>query len=410
VQSRTFTELPPLSLYVHLPWCVKKCPYCDFNSHEQKNELPEDDYVNALLADLSAEMPRIWGRTITSIFIGGGTPSLFSAVAMETLISGIRALTAFSPSIEVTMEANPGTFEQEKFTGFRQAGINRLSIGVQSFNDKALNALGRIHNGDDAANAVSMARTAGFDNVNVDLMFGLPDQTEADSLDDVQQALALAPDHISFYELTMEPNTLFAKRPPTRPDADTQWAMQNNGIALLAEHGFHRYEISAFSTNGRRSTHNVNYWLFGDYVGIGAGAHSKVSFANSGDIIRRWKIKHPQRYLDAAKSDPDKIIGGDTTISFEDTAIEFFMNALRLVDGFPIPLFQQHTGVSIDHWQGAIEAASQRGLLRQSGFELKATREGFDFLNDLLDCFMPEQSDTSDTDSFRYPVIPLTRD
>jgi len=274
---RSFTELPPLSLYVHIPWCVRKCPYCDFNSHEQPDTLPEDAYVDALLNDLASEMPRIWGRTISSVFIGGGTPSLFSAHALDKLMSGVRALTALQPNHEVTMEANPGTFEQEKFHEFRQLGINRLSIGVQSFNDKHLKSLGRIHSGSEAQRAIDIARKAGFEDINIDLMFGLPEQTETEAHQDVQSALDLKPTHLSYYELTLEPNTLFAKYPPKLPDDEPKWQVHHNGMQLLAEHGFERYEISAFAQTGKRCKHNNNYWLFGDYVGIGAGAPGALS-------------------------------------------------------------------------------------------------------------------------------------
>lgn len=397
---RTFTELPPLALYVHIPWCVRKCPYCDFNSHEQKDTLPEDAYVAALLDDLAAEMPRIWGRTISSVFIGGGTPSLFSASALDKLMSGIRALTALQPTAEVTMEANPGTFEQDKFSDFKQLGINRLSIGVQSFNDQYLTALGRIHSGGEAQRAIGIAKTAGFDNLNIDLMFGLPGQSHQCALEDVQQAIALEPTHISYYELTLEPNTLFAKHPPTLPEEDQRWQIHTDGLRLLAEHGFERYEISAFAQSGKQSKHNNNYWLFGDYVGIGAGAHSKVSFANTGDIIRRWKHKHPTRYLKGASA--GDFIGGDNTITIDDSAIEFMMNALRLKAGFAIPVFEQHTGVSINRWQHQIDEAISKDLLEQTGLSLKATDQGFNFLNDLLELFMPIEDKP-----LTYPIFPL---
>lgn len=399
---RTFTELPPLSLYIHIPWCVRKCPYCDFNSHEQKDALPEQEYVEALLNDLSSEMPRIWGRTIASVFIGGGTPSLFSAHALDKLMSGVRALTALQPTVEVTMEANPGTFEQEKFRDFRSLGINRLSVGVQSFNDKHLSALGRIHSGDEAQRAIGIAQNAGFDNLNIDLMFGLPAQNPAEARKDVEQAIALQPTHISYYELTLEPNTLFAKHPPALPEDDQRWQIHNEGMQLLHQHGYERYEISAFAKPKKQCNHNHNYWLFGDYVGIGAGAHSKVSFANTGDIVRRWKHKHPTRYLSGALAASIDCIGGESTITENDSAIEFMMNALRLKEGFAIPVFEQHTGVSLNQWQHQIDAAVNKGLLEQSGFHLKATEQGFNFLNDLLELFMPLEQKT-----LTYPVIPL---
>lgn len=399
---RVFTELPPLALYIHIPWCIKKCPYCDFNSHELKDTLPEDDYVDALLNDLGTEMPRVWGRSITSVFIGGGTPSLLSSDALDKLLSGIRALTALSPITEVTLEANPGTFEQAKFTDFRQLGINRLSIGVQSFNDEHLKKLGRIHAGDEARRAIEIAHTAGFDNFNVDLMFGLPEQSEPEAINDVETAVSLEPTHISYYELTLEPNTLFAKHPPVLPHDDQRWRIHNDGMRILSKHHYERYEISAFAKPGRRSEHNVNYWLFGDYLGIGAGAHSKVTFANTGDIVRRWKHKHPARYMQGSQVPADGFIGGESVVSEVDSALEFMMNALRLRDGFAIPVFEQHTGLSLDHWQGEIDAAIDKGLLEQSGITLKATQQGFNFLNDLLEFFMP-----ADEKVPGYPVIPL---
>ena len=402
---RTFTELPELSLYIHIPWCIKKCPYCDFNSHQQKDTLPEEQYVDALLSDLAAEMPRVWGRTISSVFIGGGTPSLFSSDALDKLFSGIRALTALSPIIEVTMEANPGTFEQAKFTDFRQLGINRLSIGVQSFNDRYLKKLGRVHAGDEAKRAVEIAHTAGFDNVNVDLMFGLPNQSNSDALNDVQAALSLEPTHISYYELTLEPNTLFAKHPPKLPHDDTRSQIQDKGIDLLAEHHYERYEISAFAKPNLRCEHNNNYWLFGDYLGIGAGAHSKITFANTGNIVRRWKHKHPARYMQGTNTPTDGFIGGESVVKETDSALEFMMNALRLVDGFAIPMFEQRTGVSLNHWQGAIDTAIEKGLLEQSGLRLKASTLGFNFLNNLIELFMP--NDIVEKPARTYPIVPL---
>lgn len=402
---RTFTELPPLSLYVHIPWCVRKCPYCDFNSHEQKETLPEDTYVDALLNDLADEMPRIWGRTISTVFIGGGTPSLFSANALDKLMSGIRALTALQPTSEVTMEANPGTFEQDKFRDFCQLGINRLSVGVQSFDDRHLHSLGRIHSGDEAQRAIDIARQAGFDDINIDLMFGLPDQNEAEALNDVQCAIALQPTHISYYELTLEPNTLFAKHPPALPEDEQKWQIHSTGMQLLAEHNYQRYEISAFAQPAKQSKHNTNYWLFGDYVGIGAGAHSKVSFADTGNVIRRWKHKHPNQYMSGANASTVDCIGGENTIAVADSAIEFMMNALRLKEGFAIPVFEQHTGVSIQRWQKQIDDALNQGLLVQSGLNLKASDQGFNFLNDLLELFMPDDNKT-----LSYPIIPLHRE
>ncbi len=400
---RHFTELPPLSLYVHIPWCVKKCPYCDFNSHQQPDgSLPESEYVDALLSDLEQELPLIWGRQLVSVFIGGGTPSLFSAESIDRLLSGIRALTALSPSIEITMEANPGTFEQARFAGFREAGINRLSIGIQSFDAGSLKALGRIHDGAEALRAVSIARAAGFDNINLDLMYGLPGQSTAQAAADLETAIALSPEHISYYQLTIEPNTLFAHNTPQLPSEEPIWSMQENALTLLAAQGYSRYEVSAFAQPKKQSQHNLNYWLFGDYVGIGAGAHGKISSAASGDILRRWKQRHPRQYLECAAK--KTLVGGEQIISEADTGIEFMMNALRLVEGFSIPLFQLNTGTDIYRWQPIINQAIADGLMEQQALQLRPTAKGLDFLNDLLDRFMPEESQTS------YPVIRLWED
>ena len=424
-EERRFTALPPLSLYVHLPWCVKKCPYCDFNSHEARGEIPEATYVDALLADLAAELPAVWGRSLVSVFIGGGTPSLFSAAALDRLLGGVRALTALAPNVEVTMEANPGTVERARFADYRALGINRLSIGVQSFDDRALAALGRIHSGEEARRAIDTARAAGFDELNLDLMFALPgtgagtgverqgdrrgdDASTSDALAaalaDVETALSFAPEHLSCYELTLEPNTLFARFPPELPDDDARGEIQDAIVARLAAAGLSRYEISAYARPGHASVHNTNYWRFGDYVGIGAGAHGKISRADENTIVRRRKIKHPARYLESGGANA---LGGQTTIPLEDTALEFMMNALRLIDGVEIPLFEQHTGVSLDRWNGAIRSATEAGLLEQAGLSLRATPRGLDCLNDLLQHFMsdgPEEASTA-----RYPVIPLVR-
>ncbi|MEE9335078.1 MAG: radical SAM family heme chaperone HemW [Granulosicoccaceae bacterium] len=400
IQQRHFTELPPLSLYVHLPWCVKKCPYCDFNSHEAKADIPEAAYIQAVLDDLTQELPDIWGRKLSSIFIGGGTPSLLSGDAIDTLMSGIRSLTNLAPNAEVTMEANPGTAEAEKFKAFRQSGINRLSIGVQSFDNTALKALGRLHDAEEAIQAVAMAKDAGFDDFNLDLMFALPEQTIDAAIKDVRQAMALQPTHISCYELTLEPNTLFARFPPSVPDHESKWGMQEAIIKELATRSYHRYEVSAYSKPKRESTHNSNYWQFGDYVGIGAGAHGKISFANTGTITRRWKVKHPKTYMEKANSAAR--IGGQHDISFDDTAIEFFMNTFRLTQGFTLPLFQAHTGVSLTTWQPVIEQAIENGLLQQEGLQLAPTKKGVNFLNDLLQMFLDDPAATK-----RYPIIPL---
>jgi oxygen-independent coproporphyrinogen-3 oxidase len=425
--NREFTELPPLSLYVHIPWCVRKCPYCDFNSHEARGDVPEEAYVDSLLSDLAEEMPSVWGRTISTVFIGGGTPSLFSAKAIDQLMSGIRALTGLHPNAEVTMEANPGTFEQQRFKDYRDSGINRLSIGVQSFNDEALKTLGRVHSADEAARAVDIAQKAGFEKINLDLMFGLPEQTVQGALTDLNQALSLGTTHLSCYELTLEPNTLFARFPPKLPSDDSRADMQHAIVEKLREHQFERYEISAYAkseaqtsnegsalaVSKQRAKHNVNYWQFGDYLGIGAGAHAKISSANTGNIVRQWKHKHPKQYLSAGTQ--AERIGGQSVIPIHETGLEFMMNALRLIEGFPIPLFEQHTGVSMLPWSQAIESATKKGLLEQNGLNIRATPTGINWLNNTLELFLDEGPDSSDSkkDSQnaraerRYPIIPL---
>ena len=408
MSERHFTSLPPLSLYVHLPWCVKKCPYCDFNSHEARADIPETAYVDALLADLADELPAVWGRNLISVFIGGGTPSLFSAAALDRLLGGIRALTALAPNVEITLEANPGTVERARFADYRAIGINRLSLGVQSFDDDALVALGRIHSGTDARRAIDIARAAGFEELNLDLMFALPGQDERAALADVETALSHAPEHLSCYELTLEPNTLFARFPPELPDDDVRAAMQERIVARLAADGLARYEISAFARAAHASVHNVNYWRFGDYVGIGAGAHGKISRADEDTITRRWKIKHPARYLERAGTGArEGTLGGTSVIPVADSALEFTMNALRLVEGFEVALFERHTGVPIARWQGAIEAATEAGLLERSGLSLRATPRGLDCLNDLLQHFMDGGTPAGAEPARRYPVIPL---
>ena len=425
--TRLFTQLPPLSLYVHLPWCMKKCPYCDFNSHEQRGDIPEAAYIDALLADLADELPKVWGRTISTVFIGGGTPSLFSAAAIDKLMSGIRALTYLSPQAEVTMEANPGTFEQQRFKDYRDSGINRLSIGIQSFNANALKALGRVHSAEEGLKSVEIAHNAGFDEINLDLMFGLPQQDMNGALADLNTAIDLNTTHLSCYELTLEPNTLFARFPPPVPTDDLRADMQTALIERLNSAGFERYEISAYArlpkgapTGARhsphRSKHNSNYWLFGDYLGIGAGAHGKITSADTGQIVRRWKHKHPTRYL-AANSEATRL-GAESVIPAEETALEFMMNALRLIDGFPLPVFELHTGVSLSPWQQIIESAIKRGLLQQSGLNLHPTATGINWLNELLEMFLPESplaSSLPETNSpheqsvtqRRYRTIPL---
>ena len=390
--------LPPLSLYIHVPWCVKKCPYCDFNSHAQKGDIAEHDYVEALLADFEHDLTTIekngsQQRTLHSIFIGGGTPSLLSAHAYERLFSGLKQRIVFEDDIEITMEANPGTYEHDRFQAYFAAGVNRLSVGVQSFQDDKLSALGRIHCADEAIQAIQSIRDSGFDNFNIDLMHGLPDQSPEDALYDLQQAIALQPAHISWYQLTIEPNTLFYSKTPVLPKDETLWAIQEQGQALLAQAGYQHYEISAYSQLQRRSKHNLNYWQFGDYIGIGAGAHSKLSAAN-GQIMRYWKTRMPKDYLAAANlintNNNNSFEAGRRYIEVNELPIEFMMNVLRLHEGVPAELYSRRCGQPLTTLEPALSLAQQKGLLEnvtQSG-RLQPTVTGRLFLNDLLELFV----------------------
>ena len=375
--------LPPLALYIHIPWCVRKCPYCDFNSHTASPVLPEQEYVDALLADLDQDLHAVYGRELTSIFFGGGTPSLFSAEALGRLLQGVEQRIPFAADIEITLEANPGTFEQEKFVAYRKLGINRLSIGIQSFQQEKLEALGRIHNGDEAVRAAGMARQAGFDNFNLDLMHGLPDQSLDDALSDLRQAIALKPTHISWYQLTLEPNTVFWNQPPVLPEDDTLWDIQEAGQALLAEHGYAQYEVSAYAQAGRPARHNLNYWSFGDFIGIGAGAHGKLSHPD-GRIVRTWKTRLPKDYLNPAKS----FQAGEKSLSNDEMPFEFLMNALRLTAGVESRLYPERTGLSLETLAEGRREAEQSGLLQVEPSRLAATERGQLFLNDLLQKFL----------------------
>ncbi|WP_336341908.1 radical SAM family heme chaperone HemW [Pseudomonas atacamensis] len=375
--------LPPLALYIHIPWCVRKCPYCDFNSHTASPVLPEQEYVDALLADLDQDLHAVYGRELTSIFFGGGTPSLFSAEALGRLLQGVEQRIRFAADIEITLEANPGTFEQEKFVAYRKLGINRLSIGIQSFQQEKLEALGRIHNGDEAVRAADMARQAGFDNFNLDLMHGLPDQSLDDALSDLRQAIALKPTHISWYQLTLEPNTVFWNQPPVLPEDDTLWDIQEAGQALLAEHGYAQYEVSAYAQAGRPARHNLNYWSFGDFIGIGAGAHGKLSHPD-GRIVRTWKTRLPKDYLNPAKS----FQAGEKSLSNDEMPFEFLMNALRLTAGVESRLYPERTGLSLETLAEGRREAEQSGLLQVEPSRLAATERGQLFLNDLLQQFL----------------------
>ncbi|MDQ5908806.1 MAG: hypothetical protein QG599_899 [Pseudomonadota bacterium] len=376
----------PLALYVHVPWCMRKCPYCDFNSHEVRGPLPERAYVDALLADVEQDLPRVWGRRIDSVFIGGGTPSLLSAEALDRLLSGLRARLPLRPDLEITLEANPGAMEQAQFAEFRAAGISRLSIGVQSFNDEHLHKLGRIHDRRAAFAAAEAAHAAGLDNFNLDLMFGLPGQTVVEALADIANAVALQPAHLSYYQLTIEPNTLFHQSPPTLPNEEIIDAIQERAQAELAERGYPRYEVSAYAPENRRCRHNLNYWEFADYLGIGAGAHGKLTDPATGKIHRLWKLKHPQDYLTRAGT-PDSL-GGDAPIQDADLPVEFLMNALRLVDGVPAKLFEERTGLPLTALEPALNRARERGLLDTDPDRLQPTETGLRFLNDLLQEFM----------------------
>ncbi|WP_416190235.1 radical SAM family heme chaperone HemW [Neisseria sp. CCUG17229] len=399
-QAGQLTALPPLSLYIHIPWCIKKCPYCDFNSHNisryqplatitpaqtTPNGLPEDAYIDALLADLQTELPNIWGRPVETIFFGGGTPSLFSAQAIDRLLSGVRSLVRLQPNAEITLEANPGTFEIEKFQGFKEAGITRLSIGVQSFNDDMLTRLGRVHNSREALTAIATALNL-FDKVNIDLMYALPNQTVQTALDDVRTAIATGASHISAYHLTMEPNTAFGHTPPPGlPSDENALDIEDAVHAALEQAGFIHYETSAFARAGMQCRHNLNYWQFGDYIGIGAGAHGKISYADH--IERTTRRRHPNDYLAAMQSNPTSGIERKI-IQHDDLAFEFMMNALRLTDGVPAAMLQQRTGISTAHIMPQIETARQKGLLEADPTVLKPTAQGRLFLNDLLQCFL----------------------
>lgn len=386
---RHFTEYPPLTLYIHFPWCVRKCPYCDFNSHTVKGDIPEDAYINALIADLEQHAPDIWSRSVESIFIGGGTPSLISSAGIDRLLSQVRALSKLEPRAEITLEANPGTFEQQRFQEYRDNGINRLSIGIQSFNDKHLQTLGRIHGSGEAIAACETAKTAGFDNFNIDLMHGLPGQTVSDAVADVKQALVLNPTHLSYYQLTLEPNTLFAANPPRLPNEKTLADSQDAGKALIADAGFEQYEVSAYARDNNRCHHNVNYWLFGDYLGIGAGAHSKLSFPAHNSIVRHSKARHPDDYIKTAGT--SQRIRGETHVSEADARLEFMMNALRLTGGFSTHDYESRTGESIAAVRRTLEKAESDGLLERDLQRVKTTELGANYLDTLLQRFMPEE-------------------
>jgi oxygen-independent coproporphyrinogen-3 oxidase len=379
------TALPPLSLYIHWPWCVRKCPYCDFNSHESNGPIPEQEYLDALRADLEASLPLIWGRKIHTVFIGGGTPSLISAAGMDRLMSDLRTLLPLDLDAEITMEANPGTFEAEKFKLFRASGINRLSIGIQSFNSDHLKALGRIHDEREAMRAVEIAQ-ANFDNFNLDLMYALPRQTLAEARHDIQTALSFAPPHLSLYHLTMEPNTVFAKFPPPLPDDDESADIQDMIFETMSGAGYQHYEVSAYARPGHRARHNLNYWTFGDYLGIGAGAHSKLSFPHR--VLRQARYKQPASFMEAARR--GNAVSDEHEIARADMGFEFMLNLLRLIDGFDPNLFGERTGMTINAIEKQLNEAEAKGLIYRDFKLIKPTELGQRFLNDLQEMFLGE--------------------
>ena len=385
-RAPTFAALPPLALYIHIPWCIRKCPYCDFNSHERRGEIPEARYADALIADLEFALPSIWGRRVGSVFFGGGTPSLFSAEAIDRILAGVRARVPLAPDAEVTLEANPGTFERVKFGGFKAAGINRLSLGVQSFNPEHLRGLGRVHDAREARAAAAAALEI-FGNVNLDLMYALPGQTVEQAREDVGAALEFAPPHLSFYHLTIEPNTLFHRYPPSLPDDDGAAEIGDAVETALTEAGYRHYETSAFAKRGSECRHNLNYWRFGDYLGIGAGAHSKLSFRER--IVRQVRHRQPAQYLEAVERATP--LAEEREVARSEVGFEFMLNALRLDDGVPLALFAERTGFPPTIVGGEIEAAERRGLLARDHEWIRPTPLGRRFLNDLQALFLPAE-------------------
>ncbi len=384
--SPQFRALPPLSLYIHIPWCVRKCPYCDFNSHEARGALAEDRYVAALIADLEQALPDVWGRSVYTIFFGGGTPSLLSAQAIDSILGAVRARLSLAVDAEITLEANPGTVEAEKFRDFRAAGVNRLSIGIQSFDPRHLKALGRIHDDEEARRAIEIAREH-FDNFNLDLMYALPGQSAAEARADIERALAWQPAHLSAYHLTIEPNTYFHRFPPRLPDDDMAAQMQDAVEDALCSEGYRHYETSAFARPGKQSRHNLNYWTFGDYLGIGAGAHSKLSFP--GRVERTMRIKHPERYMAGAERGAG--VQERHEVAAAEIGFEFMMNALRLTEGFAVRLFEERAGVPLTAVLERLEAAERRGLIERDHARVRPTPLGRRFLNDLLQSFLTDK-------------------
>lgn len=391
--SPHFTALPPLSLYIHIPWCMRKCPYCDFNSHEvstvrgARGEIPEQDYVAALIADFEQTLPRVWGRRISSVFFGGGTPSLLSGAAVDAILAAVRARMPLNPDAEITLEANPGSVEAARFRDYRAAGVNRLSLGIQSFNPRHLKALGRIHDDSEARRAIDIAREH-FDNFNLDVMYGLPQQSLAEALADIEAALGFEPPHLSAYHLTLEPNTYFHRYPPKLPDDDTAAEMQTGIEALLASRGYDNYETSAFAQSGARCMHNLNYWMFGDYIGIGAGAHGKISFPDR--VVREARYRQPKQFMEKAIA--GNAIQESHEVATRDIGFEFMMNALRLTGGFAVRLFAERAGVPLARVLQPLAAAEQRGLITRDHQRIAPTLLGRRFLNELLQVFLPEEA------------------
>ena len=379
-------NLPPLSLYIHIPWCVQKCPYCDFNSHALKGEVPHDDYVAHLLADLDADVPYAQGREVKTIFIGGGTPSLLSGPAMQTLLDGVRARLNLAADAEITMEANPGTVEADRFVDYQRAGVNRISIGVQSFSEPKLKRLGRIHGPEEAKRAANLATGLGLRSFNLDLMHGLPDQSLDDALYDLQQAIDCAPPHLSWYQLTIEPNTAFASKPPTLPEDDTLWDIYEQGHAMLTAQGYQQYEISAYAKEGYQCRHNLNYWRFGDYLGIGCGAHGKVTDLASQQILRTAKVKHPKGYLDPSRP----YLDNQWQVSADDLPLEYFMNRFRLFEPAPKAEFEAFTGLPLERVETMLAIARTKELIEDLGDSWQLTSLGHRYLNVLLELFMDE--------------------
>ena len=383
----TLTALPPLALYIHFPWCEKKCPYCDFNSHQVKDGVQgfdEERYIKALITDLETELPRIWGRQVHSIFIGGGTPSLLSPTGMDALLSAIRARVNLEPGAEITMEANPGSVEADKFAAFAKSGINRVSLGIQSFQDEQLKALGRIHNGEEAKQAIAIA-VENFKSVNIDLMYGLPNQSLAAAKADIETALSFKTPHLSLYNLTLEPNTYFANFPPKLPSEDEIDAIFEQNLELLTAAGYKRYEVSAYAKKDQECKHNLNYWRFGDYIGIGAGAHGKISFPDK--VTRQVRERHPETYMQAMESKGNALIES-RDVSAKDLPFEFMLNALRLTDGVETKTFSERTGLPLHVISKGLEEASKKGLLDDNPTALKATDLGLRYLNNLQEMFL----------------------